>query len=254
MKDGIAWAAVSSADQVENVSLENQIKMAVDHAQRHNVRLTTVLVIPGKSRHIVLYDRAARTVIGYRLNADDLARLATTPLTEILEAKEKVYPYAELLDILESAKPNSSVFFFLNRSRLGRTAALSMAVIGLCRESRVKAYDLESPPATLDITSSRDDAYVGAIKSTEAENQIWTIQENHQKGMIRRIEKYGKMPGKTNWGYIPQYEAGKLTGYIVDEEAAATVRLIVSLYLDRGFGALNIADHLTGCTWRKDRW
>lgn len=244
MKTGIAWAAVSSAEQIENVSLENQIRMATEHAQRHDVRITDVLVVPGKSRHIVLFDRAADTITGYRLDANDLAQLATTPLTTITKSKPTVYPYAELLNLLEAAKPNDVVFFFLNRSRLGRTAALSQTVIGLCRESRVKAYDLESPPNTLEITSSRDDAYVGAFKSVEAENQIWAIQENHKRGMIRRVEKYGKMPGKINWGYVAHYDGKRLTGYTIDEDAAVTIRLIVELYLDRGFGAANIADHL----------
>lgn len=244
MMTGIVWAAVSSADQVENVSLENQIKMAQDHAAVHGVAITAVLIVPGKSRHVVLFNRAAETITGYRLDTNDMALLATKPLTDVLRTKPEVYPYAELLTMLEAAKPNSVVFFFLNRSRLGRTAALSMAIIGLCRENRVKAYDLESPPASLEITSSRDDAYLGAFKSTEAENQIWTIQDNHRKGMIRRVEKYGKMPGKVNWGYVPQFDGRTLTGYTINEDAATTICMFVDLYLDRGFGALNIADQL----------
>lgn len=67
MMTGIVWAAVSSADQVENVSLENQIRMAQDHAQRYGVAITTVLIVPGKSRHVVLFNRAAETITGYRL-------------------------------------------------------------------------------------------------------------------------------------------------------------------------------------------
>ena len=254
MKTGCIWLAVSSEDQIENMSLENQLRLGVEHARRHGVQVVSALVVPGKTRHIVLFDRAASTVKGHRLDARDIERCTTTPLLDILQEKPVVYPYAELLTILEAARPNTMVFFFLNRSRLGRTAALSMAVIGLCRENRVKAYDLESPPTTLDITNSRDEAYVGAFKSTEAENQIWAIQENHREGMIRRVE-HGKMPGKINFGYSPVYgtkpakgrdktQAVEVTGYTVDEEAAATIRMIVSLYLDSGFGAANIADHL----------
>jgi DNA invertase Pin-like site-specific DNA recombinase len=244
---GWIMLAVSSSAQVENVSLENQAKMGMEAAAKHDVQIVGAVVIPGKSRHIVLFDRAASTVKGYKLDAQDLQRLSTTPLVDIMKEKETIYPYAELLEILEAkppAKDTKRVLFFLNRSRLGRTAALSMAIIGLCRENHVKPYDLESPPVSLDITSSRDEAYVGAFKSTEAENQIWTIQENHRKGMIRRVEKHGKMPGKINFGYVPIFEHGTLTGYTIDEEAAETVRLIVDLYLNRGLGAMNIADHL----------
>lgn len=244
MKTGWIWAAVSSAEQVENVSLENQIRMGLEHAAKHGVLIRGALVVPGKSRHIVLFDRAATQVSGYLLDSGDIESMSTTPLVDIMKRKQEVYPYAELLSILEQSRPDSAVFFFLNRSRLGRTAALSMAIIGLCREYRVKAYDLESPPASLEITNSRDDAYVGAFKSTEAENQIWAIQENHRKGMIRRVEKYGRMPGKVNFGYNAVYENGKLTGYSIDEQAAETIRMIVSLYLDGGYGALHIADKL----------
>jgi len=244
MKTGIIWAAVSSASQVENVSLEDQIKIAVQHANQHGVHVAGALIVPGKSRHVVLFDRAATTIEGYLLTPVDIQNMATMPLVDILSRLSMVYPYAELLAALEAKPRTTDVLFFLNRSRLGRTAPLSMAIIGLCRENRVKPYDLESPPTNLDLTDNRDESFVGAFKSVEGENQIIAIQDNHRRGMIKRVRDRGRMPGKVNFGYIAMFDNGKFAGYEIDTDAADTVRLIVDLYLVRGFGALNIADHL----------
>ena len=46
---------------------------------------------------------------------------------------------------------------------------------------------------------------------------IIKLQDDHRTGMIRRVEK-GRMPGKVNWGYLPVYEAGKLSGYTIDDD------------------------------------
>ena len=208
------WAAVSSLPQAKKISLEDQLRVGREHVARHGAYVVAELVVPGESRDIVLYEDACR-----RINA-----------------------YATL-DGLISTKA-IDVLVFLDRSRLGRTAALSMAVAELCNRAGILLYETESPLPSLDFrTADHSDMLIGAIKSVDAQQEIRKIQDRHRKGMADRVAK-GKMPGKVNYGWSAVHEAGRLTGYAIDEDAAATVRLIVSLYLDNGFGALNIADHL----------
>jgi DNA invertase Pin-like site-specific DNA recombinase len=208
------WAAVSSLPQAKKISLEDQLAVGRQHAERHHAEVVAELVVPGESRNIVLFEEAASRINAY----NDLRTLIDTKSIDVL--------------------------IYLDRSRLGRTAALSMAVAELCNRAGILLYETESPPADLEFRpADHSDMLIGAIKSVDAQHEIRKIQERHRKGMADRVAR-GRMPGKINFGYVPVYEHGKLSGYSIDEEAAETVRLIVSLYLDRGFGALNIADHL----------
>lgn len=214
MKRVAIWAAVSSLPQAKKVSLEDQLNQGRAHAERHNAQVVAELVVPGESRDIVLFEEACRRIDAY-------ARL----------------------DGLISTK-GIDVLVYLDRSRLGRTAALSMAVAELCNRAGILLYEMESPPSSMEfVQADHSHMLIGAIKSVDAQQEIRKIQDRHRKGMAGRVEK-GKMPGKVNFGYLPVYEAGRLTGYAIDEDAASTIRLIVSLYLDNGYGAANIADHL----------
>ena len=214
MKRAAIWAAVSSLPQAKKISLDDQLQQGRSHAARHNAQVVAELVVPGESRDIVLFEEACRKIKAY----EQLQGLINTKAIDVL--------------------------IYLDRSRLGRTAALSMAVAELCNRAHILLYETMAPPATLDFRpSDHSDMLIGAIKSVDAQQEIRKIQDRHRKGMADRVVK-GKMPGKINFGYLPTYEAGRLTGYTVDEDAAATIRLIVSLYLDNGCGALNIADHL----------
>lgn len=214
MKRIVIWAAVSSLPQAKKISLEDQIRVGRDHAARYDATVVAELIVPGESRDIVLFEEACRRIEAY------------DRLRSLIEAKA--------FDVL----------IYLDRSRLGRTAALSMAVAELCNRAGILLYETESPLQSLEFKpADHSDMLIGAIKSVDAQQEIRKIQERHRKGMKNRVEK-GKMPGKVNFGYLPQYEGGKLIGYTIDEVAATTIKLIVSLYLDRGFGALNIGDHL----------
>lgn len=214
MKRVAIWAAVSSLPQAKKISLEDQLSQGRAHAERHGANIVAELVVPGESRDIVLFEEACRRIDAY------------ATLRRLIEAKS--------IDVL----------IYLDRSRLGRTAALSMAVAELCNRAGILLYETMAPPATLDFRpSDHSDLLIGAIKSVDAQQEVRKIVDRHRKGMADRVNK-GRMPGKINWGYLPVYEAGKLAGYTIDEDAATTIRLIVSLYLDNGFGALNIADHL----------
>lgn len=244
---GIVWLAVSSKKQTDNVSLGEQLRQGLFHAAQRRVGVVGVLIVPGKSRSITLFGDAADKVAGFYLSPSAIEAGLTVGVEAYIKQSplppgvEPVRVYAKFLELARTKQFN--VLFFLNRSRLGRKASLSMSVVGVCDDYSIIPFDMESPPATLEKSKNRDDRFVGAFKSVEGENQIIKIQDDHRTGMIRRVEK-GRMPGKVNWGYLPTYQAGKLSGYTIDEDAATTIRLIVTLYLDNGFGALNIADHL----------
>lgn len=214
MKRVAIWAAVSSLPQAKKVSLEDQLAQGRAHAAMHGATVVAELIVPGESRDIVLFEDAVARIPAYE------------SLKGLIDTKS--------IDVL----------IFLDRSRLGRTAALSMAIAELCNRAQILLYETMAPPATLEFRpADHSDMLIGAIKSVDAQQEIRKIQDRHRKGMADRVNK-GRMPGKINWGYLPVYEAGKLAGYAIDEDAATTIRLIVSLYLDNGFGALNIADHL----------
>lgn len=214
MKRVAIWAAVSSLPQAKKVSLEDQLAQGRAHAERHNATVVAELVVPGESRDIVLLE----------------------------EACERIAAYKALKGLIDNR--SIDVLIFLDRSRLGRTAALSMAIAELCNRAHILLYETMAPLPSLDFRpADHSDLLIGAIKSVDAQQEVRKIVDRHRKGMADRVNK-GRMPGKVNWGYLPTYEAGKLSGYTIDEDAATTIRLIVSLYLDNGFGALNIADHL----------
>lgn len=211
------WAAVSSLPQAKLVSLDDQLSLGREHAARHGCRIVAEFVVPGESRDIVLFEEASRRMEAYR---------------QLGEAIEK-----HTIDVL----------IFLDRSRLGRQAALSMAVVGLCAKEGILIYDMESPPASLDqlrqSQATYDDQLLGAIKSVGAQREIEKMKFRQASGMIGRTKR-GLMPGKLNYGYTARYEADGTIVYEVDSAAAAVIRQICDLYLS-GAGCHSIAYMLT---------
>lgn len=228
VKRGASWAAVSSLPQAKKISLQDQLALNREHAGRHGVDIVEELVVPGESRDIVLFEDAARKMPAF-------ARLRT-----LIESKA--------IDVL----------FFLDRSRLGRQASLSMAVVGLCMKHGVAVYEIENPPSSLDAArqQSHDDMLLGAIKSVGAEREIQKLKERHKSGMIGRI-RTGKPANKLVYGYRPFYDDNGNRKILIDEPAAAIVRRIFATYLD-GHGTPYIARSLNaddiptpmGGTWQ----
>jgi DNA invertase Pin-like site-specific DNA recombinase len=214
------WAAVSSLPQAKLVSLDDQLRLGREHAARHNCRIVAEMVVPGESRDIVLFEEAARRMEAYR------------QLQQHIEKKT--------IDVL----------IFLDRSRLGRQAALSMAIVGLCAKAGILIYDIESPPSSIEqlrqAQSSYDDMLLGAIKSVGAQREIDKFKFRQMNGMIGRTQR-GLMPAKPSFGYKVRYEtdgAKALPVYEVDAGPAAIVQDVFSLYLS-GLGAKSIAYAMT---------
>lgn len=213
-KRGASWAAVSSLPQAKKISLQDQLALNRDHAGRHGVDIVEELVVPGESRNIVLFEDAAR----------------------------KMPAYARLRELIDSKAID--VLFYLDRSRLGRKGALSMAVVGLCHEAGIAVYEIENPPSSLDAArqQSHDEMLLGAIKSVGAEREVRKLMERHRSGMIGRI-KAGRPASKLVYGYRPFYDDNGNRTILIDEPAAAVVRRIFATYLD-GHGTPYIARSL----------
>lgn len=208
---GASWAAVSSLPQAKKVSLQDQLDANRQHAERHGVEIVAELVVPGESRNIVLFEDASR----------------------------KMPAYAQLHDLLK--RRAIDVLFFLDRSRLGRQASLSMAVVALCVTHGVAVYEIDNPPPTLAAArqQTHDDMLLGAIKSVGAEREIRKLLERQRSGMIGRV-KAGKPPGALVYGYKRAYDDRGNYTIVIDEAAAAVLRQVFALYLD-GHGTPYIA-------------
>lgn len=227
----VIWAAVSSLPQVEKVSLQNQVDLGRAAATKHGGEVVAELIVPGESRDITLFQDACRDI----------------------EA------YARLHDMIQARA--FDVFVYLNHSRLGRDAALSMTVLSLCRRAGIILYDLEAPPPTLDKAArSHADLLISAIKSVGAEQEIIELTRRNTVGMVRRVER-GDFPHAAPWGWLSRWEVGDGDRprriVEVDPQAAATLRLIVDEYLNRGAGMPAIVRKLNAGGYppaRSDRW
>lgn len=210
----VSWAAVSSEPQVKDkVSIDDQLRVNREHCAHHGGQLVAELVVPGQSRNIVLFEEACR-----RIDA-----------------------YARLKDLIDQKA--FDVLVFLNRSRLGRKASLSMAVVELCHESGMITFETENPPATLAMPqTSHDDMLLGAIKSVGAQREIQQLTERHRMGMLGRIRR-GELPSRVPYGYVARFDEYGNRSIEIDETAAGVIRRIFAEYL-KGSGTPVIADRL----------
>lgn len=250
MHIGYIWAAVSSSPQIKNVSLDAQLADSLQYADRYHARVTGALIVPGRSRYITLFDRAAKSVDGLHLSADGIALAKSVGVETIIDrikdgeelpGIERCFVYAKLLELVEAHKFN--VLFFLNRSRIGRKAALSMTIASLCAENGVKLFDMESPPASLDVSVSHDEQLIGAVKSVGFERDVHDLIEKTKKGIVRRVEN-GNFPNRPPWGYTRIFDSrGAVIGYELDPEVKTVVQLFAQMYLE-GQGQMAIAIEL----------
>lgn len=209
----VIWAAVSTPPQAKKVSIEDQLSQGRTHAAKHGLSIVEELIVPGESRSIVLFEDAAR----------------------------KIPAYARLKELIDAEA--FDVFIFYNRGRLGRIAALSMAVVGLCEEASIIPYNLEAPPPSLDYKPSASDRMVGAISSVSEQEEVIRLVARHTSGMVGRIND-GKFAGTIPFGwYVANYNE---RGYDVEinEPEAAVIRQIFKMYLDDRLGVRQIADRL----------
>ncbi len=206
----VSWAAVSSLPQAKKISNEDQLAENRRHAEKHGGNVVAELVVPGESRSIVLFEDAARRIEAYA----ELKRLVD----------------AKAFDVL----------VYLDRSRLGRKASLSMSVVELCHSAGIATYETENPPASITATDSHDDALIGAIKSVGAQREIDKLKRRHEMGMMDRVRR-GKFPGPLPFGYVRRFQPDGSSVVEVDAAAVPVIRQVMALYLS-GHSLPQIAD------------
>ncbi len=223
------WAAVSSLPQAKKISLDDQIEEAKQHVNRHAGEVVAILRVPGKSRSIVLFEDACK----------------------------RIEAYAELREMIE--RRSFDVLIYLDRSRLGRKASLSMAIVELCHEAGIITYEMESPPAELSLKESHDEMLIGAIKSVGAQQEIHKLVERHRKGMLGRAQA-GKFPNQPPYGYKKVYDATGTERIEIDEAEAEQLRTaLLELYVGQGMTQLQVAEEMnrrgfayrTGKPWQQ---
>lgn len=211
----VSWVAVSSLPQAKKISLEDQLRVNREHIERWGGTLVEELVVPGKSRSIVLFEDACAQIDAYR------------KLRELIETR------------------SFDVLIFLDRSRLGRTASLTMTISELCERANILCYATESPPATLDAdTPNIAQRLTEAFQSVMTREEIAKLMRRHEMGMKARVMR-GDFPGGIPWGWKTTWEMSPddkpVMRIEIDEVAAHTVRVLVELFLHKGMGYYSIA-------------
>jgi DNA invertase Pin-like site-specific DNA recombinase len=210
------WAAVSAKEQVEDkASIPEQIRLGKEAATRWGgvVRDENILIVPGKSRHIILFEEAAAKIDAYR------------QLRELLRNRA------------------IKVLAYYADDRLGRTASLIITVKALCREAGVILYELSNPPTKLEfVRHSTERSMLDGIRAAGAEGEVWELKRRTEMGMRRRAEQ-GKLANIPSWGYRKVYDSNGKEVIEIDETIAAWVRQIFEWYL-QGASARTIAIRL----------
>lgn len=214
----VSWAAVSSLPQAKKISLDDQLKTNREHIERWDGEIVAELIVPGKSRSIVLFE----------------------------EACAQIEAYQQLRTLI--AQRAFDVLIFLDRSRLGRTASLTMTISELCERAGIVCYATESAPQNLDAEIPNiAQKLTEAFQSVMTREEIAKLMRRHEMGMKARVMR-GDFPNTIPWGWHTTYtieDDGKPRVNIeLDEEAAQTIRTIFDLFLRKGMGSGAIAAFL----------
>ena len=207
----VSWAAVSSLPQAKKISVDEQLRVNAAHAIIIDAEIQAELVVPGESRLIILVEDACRKIPAYRRLVDMIV--------------------ARSFDVL----------IYLDCSRLGRKASLSMAIVELCHDAGIATYETESSSGLM-LGDTYDQMLVGAIKSVGAQQEIVKLVERNRFGMIARAER-GDFPAAIPFGYRAVFSPDGSRSIEIDEQAARTLRRLFDLYIS-GLGMHAVADTL----------
>lgn len=152
------------------------------------------------------------------------------------EACQHREAYARLRDLLE--RRAFDVLCYYDASRLDRTLSLGATIRQLCDRRGIVLYQTTAPPSELKAGWRHDQALVAAIQSVGAQEEVAKLVERRRIGMVGRTKR-GEFPQKPNFAYAYRYSPDGQREIVVQEDAAAVVRLIFRLYLDGlGFAAI----------------
>lgn len=191
-------------------------------------------------------ERATRAKVD-ALGGEVVADLRVEESRELLDfttACTTIDAYSQLRRLVDIKAINLLVF--LNRGRLGRTAAVIESLALYCLRGDVALYDLSAPPSTLaarEQLHSGGDQLNGVIQSWRYQNEMTELRRRNRFGMAKRA-KEGKFASHIPYGYRKKFDNEGKPYIVIDAHEAQAVRLIFSLYV-AGEGIDKIVQRLT---------
>lgn len=208
----VTWRAVSTEDQAERESLDYQDRLNKEHVAKWNGVIVEELEVPGRSRSIVLWEDACKTIPAYA-RLDELIR-------------RKAFDILMCLDV----------------TRLGRDRALIITTAALCERAGIRIYETSNPPLSIDGPhSTADSRLLLMLKGHISEEEVRKFSERSMFGRRARIKK-GKHGGHPPYGYVRKFDDQGIAYFAIDEERAEVVRLFYDLYLNHGRSLQSICD------------
>ncbi len=208
----VVWVAVSSEEQAERYSPEQQLSLARQHVNKWGGTVVAELSV-SESRSIVLFE----------------------------DACERIPAYAQLRDMIRAR--SFDVLICYDTTRLGRKDSLILAVIGLCDEAGILVYEIDNPPHSLDNARTYDRKLLDALKAVGSQREVDKLKERLAYGRIGKV-KAGGLPGREPpYGYVFRYDADGTRHIDMVPHEAAIIREIYARYL-AGSGMQNIATDL----------
>jgi DNA invertase Pin-like site-specific DNA recombinase len=197
----IVWCAVSSKRQAaeDKISLPAQEQEGREFAEAVGGVTVDVLLVPGHTRDIVLFEDAAREMEAYQ------------QLREHCEVRD--------FDVLWARDPD----------RLGRDPALAQTVASLVERADAEVYVASAPhPIGQGGSGHR---YVYAMQAVSAGENQRQRKRYHKMGMRRRVEG-GLVPCRWPYGYRPVRDpvSGRVVGAELTEDAGA-VRMATERFI-----------------------
>ena len=207
----LIWAAVSSEEQAEKISLDDQVEQCRAVVEKYDGIVVHELRV-AQSRSIIEFSEARRTIPQYETLYQAIINRAV------------------------------DVIIYWDSNRLGHTDSLVMSIFNYCQEKQIVLFEVTDPQSDINNTSvSFSTRVMSGIKSNIAQEQIAQLQRAHEKGMKGRALA-GKMIAKPAFGYT--YDPNSLERQIiVVESEAIVVKRIFREYLS-GAGTHNIANGL----------
>lgn len=216
------WAAVSSEEQAKSDKIS----------------------IPDQQRAT----KAKATELGGEVVAELIVE-ESRELLDFTSACASIEAYAQLKQLVDRRVVD--VLIFLNRGRLGRTAAIVESLALYCLRSGVALFDLSAPPSSLvarEQLHSSGDQLNGVIQSWRYQNELTELRRRHRVGMMNRA-KLGKFPSSIPFGWVKKFDESGNPYIVIDEAAAEIIRDLYDLYLS-GKGQKLVADGLNAKGYR----